>query len=205
MNRLTGTVSAVVAVAGLAAIASLVIVSMGRTPATTSPGDLRLAAVHTCSTGALSVKLGAKGHSGAGSEGFAIAVINKGTSSCSLDGFATVTALTNTTSAKPITFVHTSRSQSYATVSPMRVVLAPQGTASFGISYTDTADQQYGNTTGCQMYAVSVRLPGVEPSHTTRISVASIDGPAENFVNSCFTNFEFGLTPVVAGSKPPQP
>lgn len=139
------------------------------------------------------------------SAGFAIAVTNKETAPCSLDGFATVTALTKTTSAKPITFVHSSQSQLCATVSSKTVVLAPKGTASFGISYTDNKDQQYGNATGCQMYAINVRLPGAKPSNTTRISVASIDGPAENYVNSCFTNFKFGLTPLVAGSKPPQP
>ncbi len=83
--------------------------------------------------------------------------------------------------------------------------MAPKGTASFGISYTDAADQQYGNATGCQMYAVNVRLPGAKPGRTTRISVASIDGPLENYVNACFTAFEFGLTPVVAGLHPPQP
>lgn len=178
----------------------------GLTPVVSGPTPpAQGATVHTCASTALSVKLGARGHGGAGSEGFAIAVTNKGAISCSLDGFATVTALTKTKSAKPITFVHTSRSQTYATASPKTVVLAPKGTASFGISFTDAADQQYGNATGCQMYAVNVRLPGAKPSRTTRISVASINGPLENYVNSCFTVFEFGLTPIVKGSTPPQP
>jgi hypothetical protein len=194
VNSLTRALSA------LAAIAVLVVVPMGALTATASS-----ATVPTCSSGALSVKLGARGHSGASSAGFAIAVTNKGTASCSLDGFATVTALTKTTSVKPITFVHSAQSQSYATVSPKTVVLSPKGIASFGISYTDNKDQQYGNTTSCQMYAVNVQLPGVKSSHTTSISVASIDGPAQNYVNACFTNFKFGLTPIVAGSKPPQP
>ncbi|NNN13930.1 MAG: DUF4232 domain-containing protein [Acidimicrobiaceae bacterium] len=205
MNRLTGTLSALVVVTGLAAVAVLVIVPMSRTPGATSSSDVRGTFLHTCSAGALSVKLGTTEYPGMSSAGFAIAVTNKGTASCSLDGFATVTALTKGTSAKPITFVHFSQSQSYATVSPKKVVLAPNGAASFGISYTVNKDQQYGNSTGCQMYAVNVQLPGVKPSHTTRISVASIGGEAENFVNSCFTNFKFGLTPIVAGSKPPQP
>ncbi len=199
MKRLIGSLAA------LAIVAALVIVSMVHNHDATSPSDVRVTVVHTCSTGALSVKLGARGHAGMSSAGFAIAVTNKETVPCSLDGFATVTALTKTTSAKPITFVHSSQSQSYATVSPKTVVLAPKGTASFGISYTVNKDQQYGNATGCQMYAINVRLPGVKPSNTTRISLASIDGPAENYVNSCFTNFKFGLTPLVAGSKPPQP
>ena len=205
MNRLTGTLLALVGVAGLAAVATRVIVPMSRNHDVTSPSDLRLAAVHTCSKGALSVKLGARGHAAMSSAGFAIAITNKGTAPCSLNGFATVTALTKTTSAKPITFVHSSQSQSYANVSPKTVVLAPKGTASFGISYTDNKDQQYGSATGCQMYAINVRLPGVKQSYTARISVAAIGGPAEDFVNSCFTNFKFGLTPIVAGSKPPQP
>jgi hypothetical protein len=196
MNRLARTFSALAAVAAMSFVPVGAFAMTGVASATT---------VHTCASTALSVKLGAKGHGGASSEGFAIAVTNKGATSCSLDGFATVTAQTKTASAKPITFVHTSRSQSYATASPKTVVLAPKGTASFGISFTDNKDQQYGNATGCQMNAVNVRLPGAKPSRTTRISVASFDGPLENFVNSCFTAFEFGLTPIVKGSTPPQP
>ncbi len=163
------------------------------------------ATVSTCSSGALTVELGTRGHAGASNAGFAIAVTNQGTASCSLNGFATVAALTKTASAKPITFVHSSQSQTYATAFPKTIVLAPKKTASFGISYTDSMDQQYGNATGCQMYAIDVQLPGVKPSHTTRISLASIDGPAQNYVNACFTNFRFGLTPVVIGTNPPQP
>jgi hypothetical protein len=163
------------------------------------------ATVSTCSSGALTVELGTRGHAGASSAGFAIAVTNQGTASCSLNGFATVAALTKTASAKPITFVHSSQSQTYATALPKTIVLAPKKTASFGISYTDSKDQQYGNATGCQMYAINVRLPGVKPSHTTRIPLASIDGPTQNYVNACFTNFRFGLTPIVTGSNPPQP
>ena len=205
MNRSKGTLLALASVACLAAVATLVRVPMSRNHDVGSPSDLRPAAVHTCSTGALSVTLGARGHAGLSSAGFAIAVTNKGTVPCYLDGFATVTALTKTASAKPVTFVHSPQSQSYATASPKMVVLAPMQVASFGISYTVSKDQQYGNATGCQMYAIDVRLPGVKPSSTTRILVASMDGPAENYVNSCFTNFKFGLTPIVAGSKPPQP
>jgi hypothetical protein len=196
MNRLARTFSA------LAAAAAMSFVPVGTLAVT---GAASAATVHTCASAALSVKLGAQGHAAMSSAGFAVAVTNKGATSCSLDGFATVTALTKTASPKPITFVHTSRSQSYATASPKTVVLAPKGTASFGISYTDNKDQQYGNATGCQMYAVNVRLPGVKPRHTTRISMPAIDGPAENYVNSCFTAFEFGLTPIVKGSTPPQP
>lgn len=196
MSRLTRTVSI------LTAVAAMSIVPVG---ALAGSGVASAATVHPCASTALSVKLGAQGHAGASSAGFAVAVTNEGITSCSLDGFAMVTALTRTVSAKPITFVHTSRSQSYATVSPKTVVLAPKGTASFGVSYTDNKDQQYANATGCQMYAVNVRLPGAKPSRTTRISLASIDGPLENYVNACFTAFEFGLTPLVAGPTPPQP
>jgi|GEM_PF-3415542 hypothetical protein len=163
------------------------------------------AAAPICSSKALSVTLGVKGHDAMSSAGFAVDVTNEGATTCALDGFATVTALTRTSSAKSITFVHSSQSQDYSTASPRTILLGPRGTASFGVSYTDNKDPQYGHATDCQMYALNVRLP-VKPNRTTRISLTTIhSGPGENYVNSCFTNFKFGLTPLVTGLTPPQP
>jgi hypothetical protein len=196
MNRSTRTFSA------LAAVGAMAIVPVSSLSTIPSAGAVT---VPTCSSTALTVTLGPKGQEAMSSAGFAIAVTNDGRATCSLDGFATVIALTRTSSTKPITFAHSTQSQDYLTASPKIVFLGPKGTASFGISYTDNKDQQYGRATGCQMYAVNVRLPGAKPSSTTRLLLASIAEPAENYVNACFTNFKFGLTPLVAGSVPPNP
>jgi cell division protein FtsX len=72
MNRLTRTLSILVAVT------VLVIAPMGTLTAMANAGAVT---ARICNSAALSVTLGAKGHAGASSAGFAIAITNEGITS----------------------------------------------------------------------------------------------------------------------------
>jgi hypothetical protein len=82
--------------------------------------------------------------------------------------------------------------------------LVPRGTASFGISYVDALDQNYGQGPRCQMNSVTVRLPGLTPVRVFKVSLAANGHDGFGPINSCFAGFELGLTPVVKGPSPPE-
>ncbi len=166
--------------------------------ATTSGGTT----VPVCSASALTIGVG-KGGAAAGNLGFPVLITNHGSTACSLEGFPTITAHTKAASPHPVTFVHTSRSQIYATAKAKLVVVAPKGTASFGISYVDALDQQYGEGPRCLMNSITVRLPGVAPLAKATISFAANRAGYGGPINACFAGFKFGLTPIVKGSVPP--
>jgi hypothetical protein len=82
--------------------------------------------------------------------------------------------------------------------------LAPKKTASFGISYVDGRNQQDGEGQDCLMNSINVQLPQAAPAR--KITVVFRRG-SDGFggpINSCFAGFEFGLTPIVKGSTPPE-
>jgi hypothetical protein len=163
--------------------------------------------VPVCLATVLTIKVG-NGGAAAGNLGFPVLITNHGSTACSLDGFPTLTAHTEALSPRRVTFVHTSRSQIYATAKAKLVVVAPKGTASFGVSFVDALDQQYGEGPRCLMNGITVRLPGVAPLSKATISFAANNGGnggplSGGPINSCFAGFEFGLTPIVKGSIPP--
>ena len=171
--------------------------------ALTSTGSVAGAAtLPVCSASQLSISVGLGGGA-AGNLGFPVIITNHGANSCSLDGFAIVTAHTDAMSPRPVTFVHTSRSQIYATAKAKRVVIAPGATASFGVSYVDALDQQYGEAARCVMDSITVRLPGVAPLTDATITFATHKRTYEGHINSCWAGFKFGLTPIVKGVRPP--
>lgn len=137
----------------------------------------------------------------AGNEGFTVIITNHGLVTCTLDGFAALRAHTEKKSPHPILFVHVSRSQIFITAEPRLVKISPSATASFGVSFTDASDQQYGNRPGCLMTSVTVSLPEVASLRVATIAFSRFgDGKT---INACFSAFEFGLTPIVKGSIPP--
>lgn len=188
---------------GLVVIAALAVVAVVATSALRSPATSPEAAtVPVCSASALTIAIGIGG-AAAGNLGFPVVITNHGSRSCSLDGFATLTAHTEAPSPRPVTFVHTSRSQIYVTAKAKPVIVAPRGSASFGVSYVDALDQQYGEGPRCLMKSITVRLPGVAPLSKPNLSFAAHGGTYEGSINACFAGFTFGLTPIVKGSAPP--
>jgi hypothetical protein len=143
------------------------------------------------------------GGAAAGNLGFPILITNHGSTSCSLNGFAMITAHTQAPSPHPVAFVHTSRSQIYATAKAKSVVVTPKGRASFGVSYVDVLDQHYGDGPRCMMNSITIHLPGVGTLLKPTITFAADRGTFEGHINSCFAGFTFGLTPIVKGSIPP--
>ena len=158
--------------------------------------------VPACSSSVLTLHPGFS-QGAAGNEGTPIVITNKGTSNCSLSGFPTVIAHTEAPSPRLVAFVHRPRSQVYKAVLPRIVVLAPKGTASFGVSYVDALDQQYGNGARCQMNSISVRFSQVTPVRTFSVSLVANGHDGYGPINSCFAGFTLGLTPIVKGSIPP--
>ena len=189
--------SRLVTLATIGAVASLAPVALQSQPATASAST-----VPVCSASALTLVVGIGG-AAAGNLGFPVIITNHGSRTCSLFGFATLSAHTVAKSPHPVTFVHTSRSQIYATAKATLVVLAPKGRASFGVSYVDALDQQYAEGPRCLMDRLTVRLPGVGPLKKATLTFAANGSTYEGRINVCFTGFEFGLTPIVKGTSPP--
>lgn len=165
--------------------------------------DASSSTVPLCSPNVLSVRAGASG-AAAGNVGTPVLIRNQGAASCTLDGFPVVVAHTEAPSPRRVTFVHFSRSLIFRNVVPRLVVLVPRGTASFGISYVDALDQNYGQGPRCQMNSVTVRLPGLTPVRVFKVSLAANGHDGFGPINSCFAGFELGLTPVVKGPSPPE-
>jgi hypothetical protein len=159
--------------------------------------------VSVCSSSVLTLRPGfAQG--AAGSEGTPIVITNHGPSSCSLFGFPGVVAHTKASSPRPVRFVRRPRSQIYRAIQPRTVVLPPKGTASFGLSYVDALDQQYGNGARCQMNAIRVRFSRVTPVRIFSVSLVANGHDGYGPINSCWAGFILGLTPIVNGSTPPE-
>ncbi len=165
--------------------------------------DGSTSSVPTCSSSVLTLHPGFM-QAAAGNEGTPIVITNHGPSSCSLSGFAEVVAHTEASSPRPVAFVHRPRSQIYKVVPPRTVVLPPKGTASFGVSYVDARDQQYGNGARCQMNAITVRFSDVTPVRIFSVPLVANGHDGYGPINSCFAGFILGLTPVVRGSTPPE-
>jgi hypothetical protein len=165
------------------------------------PSTVGAAAAPACSMRVLTLSPGFT-EAATGNVGTPIVITNNGSVACSITGFPTVVSHTEAPSPHAITFVRRPRSQIYVVARVKTVVVSPQGTASFGISYVDGDDQRYGEGRDCLINFVTVRLPHVALARTVTFKKGSdgFGGP----INSCFTGFEFGLTPIVKGSTPPE-
>ncbi len=165
--------------------------------------DGSVSPVPRCSSSVLTLHPG-RSQAAAGNEGTPIVITNHGTSKCSLSGYPEVVVHTEDSSPRPVVFVHRPRSQIYRAVLPRTVVLAPKGTASFGLSYVDAIDQQYGNGARCQMNAITVRFSQTTPARAFSVSLVANGHDGYGPINSCFAGFILGLTPIVKGSTPPE-
>jgi hypothetical protein len=158
--------------------------------------------VPTCLARNLALRLGTT-QAAAGNVGTPVIITNTGARACTLDGFPTISARTREPSPRRVRFIDESVSQIYVNVTPRLVRVAPHGVASFGISYGDNLDQNYGDTARCQMDSLGVNLPHVIHAIEVAVGAHGMDGFGP--INVCFSNFKFGLTPVVTGSTPPGP
>ena len=185
----------------LGALTGAVVLSFSPVGLLTGSSNAGAAAVRTCSSRVLSLSPGFS-QAGMGNEGTPIVITNNGSAACSIAGYPIVVAHTEAASPHPVTFVHRPRSLVYVVARVRTIIVAPKGTASFGISYVDAIDQQYGEGRDCLMSSITVQLPQVAPAR--KITVAFRKG-SDGFggpINSCFTGFEFGLTPIAKGSTP---
>lgn len=157
----------------------------------------------TCATTQLRLHVG-QSQAAAGNLGTPIIITNISAQRCTLQGYPTLTAHSAMPSPRPIHFIHRSQSMIYVAVASRLVTLAPKGTASFGLSYLDGLDQQYGTGKRCQMDAITVRLPGATPPFTSVVPLTRKTTDGYGPINACFTGFVLGVTPIVAGSQPPQ-
>jgi hypothetical protein len=159
------------------------------------------AAVPTCSSNVLSLSLGIS-EASAGNEGTPVVITNNGSSACSITGYPVFVAHAEAASPHTVTFVHRPRSEIYVAAPVRTTVLVPKRTASFGISYVDALDQQYGQGRDCLMSSITVRLPQVALARKITVLFRKGSDGFGSHINSCFAGFEFGLTPIVKGSTP---
>ncbi|MDE3043593.1 MAG: DUF4232 domain-containing protein [Acidobacteriota bacterium] len=161
------------------------------------------ATVPACSSSVLSLSPGFT-QASAGNVGTPIVITNHGSTACSISGYPIVVARTEATSPRPVTFVRWPRSLIYVAASVRTIVMAPKGTTSFGISYIDALDQTYGQGRDCLMSSITVQLPRVIPARKVTVVLRKGSDGFGGPINSCFAGFEFGLTPIVKGSTPPE-
>ena len=188
----------------LAAITGAVVLSFSSVGFLVGSSNAVAATVPACSSRVLSLRPGFS-QVGAGNVGTPIVITNRGSATCTLVGYPIVVAHTEAVSPHPVTFVHRPRSEVYVAVPVRIVVLAPRHTASFGISYVDGRDQKYGQGRDCLMGSITVRLPRVAPARKITVPFRKGSDGFGGPINSCFTGFQFGLTPIVKGSTPPGP
>lgn len=188
----------------LAAITSAVVLTFSSVGLLVGSSNAMAATVPVCSSRVLSLSPGFS-QVGAGNVGTPIVITNNGSATCTLVGYPIVVAHTEAVSPYPVTFVHRPRSEVYVAVPVRIIVLAPQRTASFGISYVDGRDQQYGQGRDCLMRSITVRLHRVAPARNIIVPFRKGSDGFGGPINSCFTGFQFGLTPIVKGSTPPGP
>jgi hypothetical protein len=187
----------------LAALTGAVAFSFSPVGLLAGSSNAEAATVPTCSATVLSLSLGPS-QAAAGNEGTPVVITNNGSVACSVAGYPVVAAHTEAASPHPVTFVHRPRSQIYVAAPVRTIVLAPKRTASFGISYVDALDQQYGQGRDCLMSSITVRLPQVAPARKITVPFRKGSDGFGGPINSCFAGFEFGLTPIVKGSTPPE-
>ena len=186
----------------LAALTGAVVLSFSPVGSLVGSSNAIAATVPTCSSRVLSLSAGFS-QAAAGNEGTPIVITNNGSEACSITGYPIVVAHTEAASPHPVIFVHKSRSQIFTTVPVRTVVVAPKGTASFGISYVDGLDQQYGQGRDCLMSSITVQIPHVAPARKISVLFRKTSDGFGGPINACFAGFEFGLTPIVKGSAPP--
>jgi len=187
----------------LAALTSAIALSFTSLGMLAGSSNAEASTIPTCASGVLSLRLGFSQGAG-GSEGTPIVITNNGSAACSITGYPIVVAHTEAASPHPITYIHRPRSQIYVAAPVKIIVLAPKGTASFGISYLDGLDQQDGQGRDCLMSSVTVQIPHAAPVRKIRVPFTKGTDGFGGPINSCFAGFEFGLTPIVRGSTPPE-
>jgi hypothetical protein len=187
----------------LAALTGAVVLSFSPVGLLVGTSNAGAATVPNCSSRVLSFSLGFT-QAAAGNVGTPIVITNNGSAACSIVGVPIIVAHTEAASPHPVTFVHRPRSQIYVAAPVRTIVLAPKRTASFGISYVDALDQQYGQGRDCLMSSITVRLPQVAPARKITVPFRKGSDGFGGSINSCFAGFEFGLTPIVKGSTPPE-
>jgi hypothetical protein len=187
----------------LAVLTGAVVLSFSPVGLLTGSSNAGAATVPTCSSRVLSLSLGFS-QAAAGNEGTPVVITNNGSAACLIAGYPIIVAHTEAASPHPVTFVHRPRSQIYVAAPVRTIVLAPKQTASFGISYVDALDQQYGQGRHCLMSSITVRLPRVAPARKIAVPFRKGSDGFGGPINSCFAGFEFGLTPIVKGSTPPE-
>lgn len=158
--------------------------------------------VATCTFEQLSLSVG-MGQAAAGNQGFPIEIKNRSASSCMLYGYPTLRLRTEKPSPRQISVVHYPRSQIYQKATPHAVSLAPKHVASFGISFVDADDQQFGNGARCAVDQLDIGLPTRKPSPAFVIRSSTTPNTFGGF-NICFAGFTVGVTPLVTGTLPPQ-
>lgn len=161
------------------------------------------AATAACLSTALSLTPGFT-QASAGNVGTPIVITNDGLVTCAITGYPVVVAHIEGVSPHPVTFVRGPRSEIYVAASVRTIVIGPKGEASFGISYVDGRDQQDGQGPDCLMSSISVQIPEADPARKITVVFRHGSDGVGGPINSCFTGFEFGLTPIVKGSTPPE-
>ncbi len=125
----------------------------------------------------------------AGHYGVPFLIVNVGHTSCYLEGYATLRF--DAPVKHHITVDHVSGA--YATVKPRRVVIAPGGIATFGLTIGEASNQGDTHVAACTVSDVYTALP--------------VAGFNENYENSmefniCFADYQVGITAIEPGPLP---
>jgi len=150
------------------------------------------ASVPRCTDANLEVATAWGSGADAGHFGIPFLIVNTSPNTCYLDGYPKLSISTIKSPPHRIIVSHGS-SGFYADIKPRRVVLVPNGVASFGVSAVDALDQSYGDRASCTVDEVYTQLPvaGLRQNYQN----------AENF-NICFSGFRVVVSAIQAGPSP---
>lgn len=112
----------------------------------------------TCSAHQLAPALVWGPGAAAGNIGVPFLIVNTSRTSCAPEGYPTVTFSPSSYKGKTVVAVH-GGGMMYAAVKARRVVLQPDGIASFGLNYIDAANQQDPTGAACTALYAYVTLP----------------------------------------------
>jgi hypothetical protein len=147
--------------------------------------------VSECSYGQLEIASTSGTGGLAGHIGIPFLIANTGNKACTIEGFPALTFYSRGTKLK--TTVRHGRSEIYAEPKPTLVTIGPDGVATFALSYTDGYNPGR-NSAACNVNAVQVVLPTINPEHEGYGASLSFD--------ICQSNHEVSITPIQLGPTP---
>jgi hypothetical protein len=172
-------------------LGSALLIAAFSLPVFSSASSSASSTVGECSAGQLEIAITSGTGGLAGHIGIPFLIANTGNKACTIRGYPTLTFFSSGKQVK--TTVQHGRSGIYTEPKPTLVTIGRDGVATFALSYTDGYPVAH-NTAACNVNAVQVSLPTINPKHEGYGASLSFD--------MCQSNHEVSTTPIESGPTP---